>query len=118
MGVITRMRKQTAVYWKRTGTDRYGKETYEDPVEIDCRWDTQYAAIESAVGEEMGAADAVYPDRLVYLGDLLWRGTIDEWDALGIDDPLLASPFPAKPVRNVQITPTFRNTENLYTVRL
>jgi hypothetical protein len=118
MGVITRMKKQKAVYWKRSTADRYGADTYEDPVEIACRWDGQMAAVESAVGEETSAADAVYPDRPVFIGDLLWLGTLEAWNALGIDNPLQAEPVPAKPVRNVQTIPNFKNTEILYIVRL
>jgi hypothetical protein len=39
MSIITKVLKQTAVYWAPSGTNAYGQPTYSAPVEIAVRWD-------------------------------------------------------------------------------
>ena len=41
MSLISRMRKQHALWWALTSTepDRYGRYSYEAPVLVTCRWD-------------------------------------------------------------------------------
>ena len=39
IGIAKRAMKQKAMYWAPLELDDYGKPTYSDPIEIDCRWE-------------------------------------------------------------------------------
>lgn len=120
MGIITRMRKQTAVYWARTSDtpDRYGKYPLAEPVEVACRWDDETVKFMDAKGTERISRSVVYPDRAVYPGDVLAEGTLAAYTGAGKD---IANPLASGVAWQVQAakkTPNLRNTETLYTAYL
>ncbi len=67
---------QTAVYWGNPQPDGYGGSTYDDPVEISCRWDEKINMIRSTQGEEVVSkaeillTQDVDENGLIFLGDL------------------------------------------------
>lgn len=73
---ITGKLNQTAVYWGNPQENGYGGKTYDDPVEIKCRWEDMTQIVTSANGEEFISRAEVYTDTdlnedgLLYLGDM------------------------------------------------
>jgi hypothetical protein len=76
MSLITRMRKQKAIYWARSTIDQYGRFTFAEPVEIKCRWDDEAAQFLTPKGEEQVSRSKVYVDRDMEPGDRLQLGEL------------------------------------------
>jgi hypothetical protein len=84
MSIISRMRKQKAVYWplgsSETGgkdVDDYGKPVYATAVEIDCRWEDSREEFISPKGDKELSHSMVYVDRDMRVGEVLMLGTLD-----------------------------------------
>lgn len=117
MSLISRMRKQTAVWWSQAGVDRYGRPTYASPVAIACRWDDVAELFVSDEEERAVSKALVYVDRLVKPGDVLFKGTIAQLS----DQSNLTNPHKQDAtftVRAFRTNPNLRATENLYTAVL
>lgn len=114
MSIISKMRKQKAVWWQRSSTpNSHGRYSYEEPVEIDCRWDDAMQEFVGSAGEVLTSKSVVYPDRELAPGDMLQEGEIDSntpTDPREEDGPAL--------VRGTAKTPNLRATETLYTAYL
>ena len=76
MSVITKMRKQTAVYWPPGTVDAYGRPTQGTAVEISCRWEDAHEQFLDATGEEQTSNARVYVSQDVILGGYLWLGEL------------------------------------------
>ena len=85
MSIITKMRKQTAVWWSSTGVDGYGRPTWTTPVEVDCRWEDVVQEFVNKDGEERFSRSIVYVDRDMKVGDVLMLGELDS--GVDEDDP-------------------------------
>lgn len=109
MSIITRMRRQKAVYWERGEVNQYGQFSFQVPVEIDCRWEdgTGEAPTPQTQGEVYSSR--VYVDRIMNLGDALRYGELDSDTP---DDP--SEDSLAKIVRRFDQIPNLRATETLY----
>ncbi len=76
---ISKSLKQKAVYWGNPQNDGYGGFTYDDPIEIDCRWEdaTQVFDANDDKGTKFISRAVVYVNRdidylgRIYLGTLL-----------------------------------------------
>jgi len=109
MGLISRMRKQKAVYWAPTGRDQENRYLYDDPVEIKCRWDERYERDFNMYGEEIDIRSTVYVDREVALGGVLWLGLL-------VDAP--DTPPEHQKIKVIREHPNMRATEKLRIARL
>lgn len=116
MSIITRMRKQTAVYWapgsEETGGkdyDDYGRPLYADPVEISCRWEDVNEEFVTPDGTRDSSRCIVYTDRVVALRGVLMLGTLN--DVADLDDPKKNDD--AWEIRRFDKLPNLRNTETL-----
>jgi len=121
MGIITKMRKQKAVYWPPGSDvsggldyDDYGKPLYADPVEIDCRWEDVAQEFVDTRNEITFSQAIVYVDRDVGLRGVLMLGTLA--DVTDLDDP--KSNENAWEIRRFDKLPNLRNTEYLRTAYL
>jgi hypothetical protein len=86
MSLITKMRKQKAVYWPpSTRRDQYGRPIAEAAVEIDCRWEDRTDEFITTTGERQLSNALVYVDRDIVLGGVLLLGTLDT--VMDITDP-------------------------------
>jgi len=108
MSIIKKMRKQKAVWWARSSKDRFGRWTFDLPVEIDCRWEDTIQEYLDAQGEKHVSKATVYMDRLVSVGDRLRRGEL-VFDVL--EDPMQMTD--SYQVASFEQMPNFRATENL-----
>lgn len=109
MSLITRVRKQYAVYWPKTGINDRGKATYGTAVEIRCRWDDVNEAFLSPTGREEVSNSKVMVDRVVVLGGMLRYGRLA--DVTNLTEP--AKNSGTYEIRQVQNTPNLKATETL-----
>ena len=94
MSIITRMRKQTAVYWELASNDS-GSVAYDDfgspimgtPVEITCRWEDVIEEIIDSKGTNQISQSTVYVDRDMVAGEILMLGLLtDITDSVNIKE--------------------------------
>lgn len=73
---------QTAVYWGNPVADGYGSFTFDEPVEIKCRWEDKALIITDSTGiERMTDAQIMVTQDLDVLG-FLYLGTMDEVESM------------------------------------
>ncbi len=114
MGIITRMRKQTAVYWPFLSVDQFGKKAVGSPVEISCRWEDKSEEFLDSKGERQMSNAIVYVDRDMAVGGILMLGTTgDITDAVNIKENA-----GAWEIRRFDKLPNIRASEFLRTVYL
>lgn len=133
MGIITSMRRQKCLYFAKDNSGRLNSNArsgYLPPVEIKCRFTLidvvavnrrdSTSRIEDSPKESSNSF--FYPDRPMYLGDLVWFGAIKgkqpmaDWIAAGLPvdgsiDPLTIDGVIE--VKTCKQTPNLRNTEIL-----
>jgi hypothetical protein len=111
MSIISRMRKQDAVYWPRTGTDRFGKPVLGEPIAVKCRWEEKGVLYNFGKAGEQAVSNAeIYVDQELDEGGYIWKGLLENAPE---------SPLETKnvyEVRKFNELPNLRNTEVLYTV--
>lgn len=113
MSLIKRMRRQTAVYWKRTTPDHYANFSYAEPVEITCRWEDVTLEVRGDEVEATNFSSRVYVDRVMNLGDVLMLGALESdtpEDPKGLES--------AKAIQRFEALPNLKNRETLYTAYL
>lgn len=103
------MRKQKAVVWKKQATpDRYGKFSFDEPLEIACRWDDSDNEYRDDKGDTKFSQTVLYPDRVLAVGDRAREGAMESDTP---DDPSETTTFE---VVKFEKTPNFKATETLY----
>lgn len=81
MGILSKIRVQTAVYWGTHGTipaSEYGKPAYASPVQITCRWIDKSERFVDTTGTERVSRAKVFVDQDVVVGGLLMLGTTSD----------------------------------------
>lgn len=81
---------QTAVYWAAPVNDGYGGFTYDDPVEIDCRWVDSTRVIMTDKGSEVVCRAEVQVSTDLVEEGMLLLGTVNDLDSDVLTDPLAA----------------------------
>lgn len=82
---------QTAVYWGNPTSDGYGGYTWDDPVELDCRWTQVTRLVKDANGKEVVSGASVQVDQDVDLDGYLFLGDLDDLDSSEEADPTTVS---------------------------
>lgn len=85
MGIISKMRKQKAVYWSFASIDAFGDKQYDSAIEISCRWEDISQEYIDAQGEKKISNSIVYVDRDMSVGDLLMLGDLEDIDNSAFD---------------------------------
>lgn len=80
-------RRQTVVYWQRTGTAPNGRAVLADPVEIAVRIVSGSSESLTANSSEVGTQAVVVVDFRPPIGSSMWAGTLADWLATGSGDP-------------------------------
>ena len=109
MSIITRMRRQKAVWWSKSNVDDYGRPTWNTPVEIDCRWEDAAQEFVKEDGEVNFSRSIVYVDRDMEVGDVLLLGELDS----GVDEADPKNNNGAWEVSRFEKTPNLKATEFL-----
>jgi len=107
------MRRMKAVWWARLEPDQYGKFSFDDPVEIKCRWEDKADEFRNSEGQMEASTATVYVDRIMKNGDKLKRGELDSETPDDPSDDLLAFEIQA-----FEQFPNFRCREIMYVAHL
>jgi len=78
---------QTAVYWGNPTPDGYGGYTFDEAVEIDCRWVDTIEVITDAKGENVVSRANVQVAQDVDVDGMLFLGTLDDLDSSQEENP-------------------------------
>ena len=121
MSIITRMQRQTAVYWALehnesggVAYDDYGQPQYIDPVEISCRWSDKIVQFIDFNGSEQVSKSKVFVDRDMVASEVLMLSEL-------VDVTNLSNPKEndgAWEIRGFNSVPNFKATEFLRTAFL
>jgi len=121
MSIITRMLKQTCVYWALASSesgglayDDYGQPVVTDPVEIECRWEDVNEEFIDATGTKQTSRAKVYVSQDVDVGGILMLGELT--DITDDDNP--KENDGAWEIRKFDKLPNLRVTEFLRTAFL
>jgi len=76
---------QKAVYWAPAGPNEFGKPTWENPVEIDCRWTDKQEEFIDPNGEQQMSRAKLIVDRDILVQGVLWLGLLI--NVVDSDDP-------------------------------
>ena len=99
---------QTAVYWGNPTSDGYGGTTYDDPVEISCRWEEKITLIQNIQGEEVVSKAEILLTQDVAANGLLFLGTLTDLDSGEEEDPMTVD---AWTILRFDKTPLFQSTD-------
>ncbi len=122
MSIITRMLKQTCVYWALateesaglSDYDDYGQPIITDPVEVECRWEDVNEEFIDAKGTRQLSKAKVYVESDVDVGGILMLGTKDDIT----DSTNIKENEGAYEIKRFDKLPTFKATEFLRTAWL
>ena len=121
MSIITRMRKQTAVYWALEGVesggddyDNFGQPQYTTPVELTVRWEARTEEFLDSQGTRVLSNAIVYAGQDVDIAGVLMLGELT--DITDADNP--KENDDAWEIKRFEKLPNLRNTEFLRTVFL
>lgn len=106
MGIITRMRRQKAVYWAPRRPGDFSEEAYELPVEIACRWEDKEVWLRDERGNQTLYQSTVYVDRDLAKGGRLQLTTLA---ALESSEPTIQARY----VKRFNKTPKLNLRETL-----
>ena len=114
MSIITRMLKQTGVYWAPSDLDVYGKPTWDAPVEISVRWEDVVVEFMDPEGEIKLSTARVYVSQDVLVKGVLLLSSLTS--SVDEDDPKANEG--AYEIRRSEKLPNLRATEFLRTTYL
>ncbi len=84
---IERLCTQTAVYWGNPVNNGSGGFTFDEAIEINCRWEERNEIFLSRDGNEWSAKSVVYLTQDVDEDGMLYLGTLNDLDSTEIDHP-------------------------------
>jgi hypothetical protein len=111
MSFPKRQLNQTAVYWATPSADGYGGYTWDNPVEISCRWEDTIQVITDSNGEEIVSRAVVYLDQDVDENGVLFLGSLTDLDSTQEADPMTADS--AYRIRRFDKVPNIKGTDFL-----
>jgi hypothetical protein len=121
-GIATVVKKtflhQTLVWWKRIGSDSFGKPVYGDAMELPCRWEDMEQEVISADNRRVWPKATVLLVGPVSAGDLIMLGTVEKWKAMPTYPALPSSSQGAREVLVVHTTPDIKALSDIYSVRV
>lgn len=100
---LTRSLNQIVVYWGNPQPDGFGGHSYDDPVEIDARWQHKQELYTDSTGQEVKSAAIVYAgqdvdiDGYLFLGDLADLSSAEEGDPQTVDGAYRVGAFGKSP---------------------
>lgn len=116
MSLISKMRRQDAVYWRRSLIpDRFGQFGFGDGVLIKCRWEDKVTEYLDVAGERRLSSSTVYVDRPMRAGDVLLLANVVPFLDPGQTPETLPE---ARRIERFEILPNLKNTESLLTAML
>lgn len=77
MRILTKMLKQTCVYWPPVGSNPSGETIYGPPQELKCRWEDIQEQYLDVGGNVRVSNSRVYTAVDVKIDGILWLGTVE-----------------------------------------
>ena len=114
MSILTRKLNQTVVYWGNPSQRGDGGFDFDDPVELDGRWEFKQEKFVDSIGEERISLSVVYFDQDVDIGGYLFLGELADLDS--DEDP--ETQDGAQRIMQFLSTPNISNTESVRKVWL
>lgn len=114
MSIITRMLKQTGVYWPFDAVDDFGQPTYGAAVEISVRWEDSNQEFIDSEGETQISSALVYVSQDVVVKGRLYLGVLADVGSSGLPSTV----NPTWEIRKYDKLPNLRATEFLRSVFL
>jgi len=99
---------QTAVYWGSPQEDGYGGFTFDEPVEIACRWEDKTQIVAGMDGQEVTSDTEVLVTQDLDYNGYLYLGELDDLDSDELDNPMTVSG--AKPIISISKIPMIKST--------
>lgn len=122
MSIIESMCKQKAVWWKKIGADKFGKNTYDAAIEVKCRWENGEGETLNQQGITVPVSCAVYVRRVMTPGDVLMLITLAELNNTQINtqepERLVVGTAIGLAINNFTSKPNLRNTKKVHTASL
>lgn len=84
---LKKILRQTAVYWASPVNDGYGGFTFDDPVELDVRWEDVQQLFVTPQGEQKVSRAVVYVDQDMDIGGYLFLGNLGDLDSAQLPLP-------------------------------
>lgn len=104
--------KDYVVYWPRLGTNNYSESTFDEPVQLRCRWEDWKADFVDREGKIFVSKAKIFMDEQVAFGGRLYHGKLE--DLVDMDNPQKTA-F-ALEIRQVQRQSNFENNTVLWIV--
>lgn len=103
------------VYWSRKGQDTFGKPTFNEAVELPCRWEASMHETVNSKGEEVLAGHRVFLETEVEVKGMLMRGRLGDLPS-GFPENLWESNLhqDLREIINIQHHPNLKGTQTLY----
>ena len=89
--MMTHNLRQTAVYWGNPANDGHGGRTFDEPTEINVRWEEKSEIFVDAFGREVRSNVVVHISFDADLGGYLYLGALDDLSSDEEGDPLIVS---------------------------
>jgi len=112
--VAVKTMKATAVYWSQAGLSVFGKPTWNEPVEIACRWEDAKEEFINPNGEVQVSNAKLIVDRDLVVKGVIWMGELD--DVFDTDEP--KNNEGAWEIIHFKKTPSFKGNKYLREVYL
>lgn len=107
-------RRQDAIHWQRTGTDSFGRPTFDAPADVKVRWEDVHEEFMDASGERQVSNAKVLVGEEMTPGDYLMLGKI-----VDLDDPTNPQDkYGAYEIRRFETVPNAKATKFLRTAML
>ena len=106
ISVLERQYKQDAVYWGNPQSDGSGGFTFDDPVEIKCRWEDIKQIVTDKKGNEIASRAVIYVKQDLDEEGMIYLGTLDDLTSAMEIDP--------KEVENAFIIKRFAKVPSLH----
>ena len=105
---------QPVIYWGTPVDDGYGGKTYDDPVQIYCRWDGSAKLVTDAKGKEFVCVAEVMVTQELDIDGMLYLGTFED---LGPDrDDAPETITGTQIIKQFSRTPLFQSTDEFVMV--
>jgi hypothetical protein len=105
MSFETRIRKQNAVYFRRTGSlDSFGNDTFEEGIAVKVRWNNTKNTVRTDKGETVETNHKVFVGQEMFEGDWLCLGSVS--DMTSLTNP--SENAGAKPIRKLTSSPDLK----------
>lgn len=117
MDIVSNIEKrlvQTAVYWGNPEPDGEGGYTWDDPIELDVRWEDSQELVLNNNGEEVLSKAKVTVSQDVDEGGWLYLGSLDESALDSTSDPRDVDG--ASPIVSFRKVPRIGSTTRFYRV--